>query len=57
MVNELVNAHSARPAPLDRPRSLKLVPPGVVKVMFGSNSASNSTASHITLIASDAHIP
>ena len=36
--------------------TLELVPPGVVEVMFGPNIASNSTASHITLIASDAHI-
>src|SRR5689334_4990652 len=36
--------------------TLELVPPGVVEVMFGPKTASNSTASHITLIASDAHI-
>src|SRR5580765_7006440 len=36
--------------------TLELVPPGVVEVMFGPNTASNSTVSHITVIASDAHI-
>ena len=36
--------------------TLELVPPGVVETMFGPNIASNSTASQITEIASDAHI-
>ena len=36
--------------------TLELVPPGVLEMMFGPNIASNSTASQITEIASDAHI-
>jgi len=36
--------------------TLELVPPGVLEMMSGPKIASNSTASHITVIASDAHI-
>jgi hypothetical protein len=36
--------------------TLEFVPPTVLDVMFGPKIASNSTASQITLIASDAHI-